>query len=325
MSRGGKFFFFGLTFLLFFGGLLFVLGDFGKMHWLFDLVSHFQLQYFIFFLFCALVFWFANYHARAVIALVFLLATFSNLIPYLPHYNYSASRVSGVEKIEKKSPQVRVMFYNMYIANSRYEEIAEVIQVEKPDVLIITEIAQISYTNLEKLLADVYQYRYFETGFPDYFDMAIFSKLPITNFQVHYLAREKNPTLDMTVKLGTKSLRVLSAHTRSPMGKDKTEIRNEHLTALANIISGVDGALMVGGDFNITPWSVYFKDFVKTSRLIDVRVGRGLLPSWESRLLWSMRIPIDQVLVSRDVRVQNLHTGKAVGSDHLPMILDVAM
>jgi len=66
MSRGGKFFFFGLTFLLFFGGLLFVLGDFGKMHWLFDLVSHFQLQYFIFFLFCALVFWFANYHAKCI-------------------------------------------------------------------------------------------------------------------------------------------------------------------------------------------------------------------------------------------------------------------
>ena len=57
------------------------------------------------------------------------------------------------------------------------------------------------------------------------------------------------------------------------------------------------------------------KEMMKRATALT-RVGISLPP---------LGIPIDQCLVSRGIQVANVRTGNDVGSDHLPLIVDLAI
>ncbi len=46
--------------------------------------------------------------------------------------------------------------------------------------------------------------------------------------------------------------------------------------------------------------------------------------SWPASF-WLLAIPIDHALVSEDVRVLDRRMGPSIGSDHLPIVLDIAL
>jgi endonuclease/exonuclease/phosphatase family metal-dependent hydrolase len=58
--------------------------------------------------------------------------------------------------------------------------------------------------------------------------------------------------------------------------------------------------------------------------LINAREGFGVLPTWPTYYgSTALMIPIDHCLVSEDIRVFNIRTGAHIGSDHLPLIVDI--
>jgi endonuclease/exonuclease/phosphatase (EEP) superfamily protein YafD len=79
----------------------------------------------------------------------------------------------------------------------------------------------------------------------------------------------------------------------------------------------------LAADFNITPWSPVFADILEGSGLRDSSLGFGVAPTWLSRPLF-FGLPIDHILVSPDIKVKNRHVGPDVGSDHFPVIADLA-
>jgi len=70
-----------------------------------------------------------------------------------------------------------------------------------------------------------------------------------------------------------------------------------------------------------TPWSAVFGNLLKASNLRDSSRGRGVQPTWPARLplFW---IPIDHFLHSPELQVISKRTGPAVGSDHLPLLIE---
>jgi endonuclease/exonuclease/phosphatase family metal-dependent hydrolase len=57
---------------------------------------------------------------------------------------------------------------------------------------------------------------------------------------------------------------------------------------------------------------------------LRVRDGIGLLPSWPTFMYFDwLMIPIDHCLVSDDIRVIMAQLGEAIGSDHLPLIIEL--
>ena len=79
-------------------------------------------------------------------------------------------------------------------------------------------------------------------------------------------------------------------------------------------------ALVVAGDFNVTPFSVHYGDFLKGTGLRDSALGFGISPTWNRRFPW-VAIPIDHVFVSDDLVVMDRRVGPACGSDHSPVIV----
>jgi endonuclease/exonuclease/phosphatase (EEP) superfamily protein YafD len=117
---------------------------------------------------------------------------------------------------------------------------------------------------------------------------------------------------------------VIGLHTDRPQGAAEAAARNSQLADLAGFIAGQpERHVIVMGDFNLTPWSPYFQRLLDAAGLRDSAIGRGVAPTWFSRLL-PFGLPIDQVLLGPDVTVVDRHVGADVGSDHLPVIADLA-
>lgn len=92
-----------------------------------------------------------------------------------------------------------------------------------------------------------------------------------------------------------------------------------------------DGPRIVMGDFNSTPYSARFRRLLETGGLAGVELGPWWPRTWPSgeRGHWLQRLapgfPIDHVLVSCHFGVISARRGPPNGSDHFPVIVDLAM
>jgi endonuclease/exonuclease/phosphatase (EEP) superfamily protein YafD len=98
--------------------------------------------------------------------------------------------------------------------------------------------------------------------------------------------------------------------------------RNDQLRALAHLAAGLEPPKVLIGDFNLSPWSPFFPPLLKQAGLVNARDGFGILPTWPTFFVPAM-IPLDHCLVSPEARVTNIETGPDIGSDHLPLIIDL--
>jgi len=126
------------------------------------------------------------------------------------------------------------------------------------------------------------------------------------------------------VRLDGQTVSLLATHPLPPGSKRTFEERNSQLLAIADLSRKHAAPFILNGDLNTTMWSPYFSRLVRRSGLVDARMGHGLLLTWPSEFP-HLRIPLDHCLVSRDIGVARIKTGRAIGSDHLPLIVDLAI
>jgi endonuclease/exonuclease/phosphatase (EEP) superfamily protein YafD len=101
-------------------------------------------------------------------------------------------------------------------------------------------------------------------------------------------------------------------------------VHARELDALAAARPSLGSRLIVCGDFNTVPWSAQFEDFGRAAGLTDVFRGAWHTHSWPS---WSPTLGalIDHCLVSDGLAVRDRRFGPSIGSDHLPLVLDVGI
>jgi endonuclease/exonuclease/phosphatase (EEP) superfamily protein YafD len=96
------------------------------------------------------------------------------------------------------------------------------------------------------------------------------------------------------------------------------------LTAIAEWARQQTGSAVVLGDLNATPWSPYFRDLLRDGGLLNLQPGWGTFSTWPAQLPF-LRIPLDHCLTTPGVGIVRKEVGSAVGGDHLPLIVDVAV
>jgi endonuclease/exonuclease/phosphatase (EEP) superfamily protein YafD len=116
-----------------------------------------------------------------------------------------------------------------------------------------------------------------------------------------------------------KKLTIFGAHPLAPLNFYLWKWRNEYTLELAEKLSQTDGPVIVTGDLNNTPWTHYFKQFIKRSGLLDASQGRGPLPTWPAGLAV---LPLDHCLHSKEVVIKKRQRGPDIGSDHYPLIIE---
>jgi endonuclease/exonuclease/phosphatase (EEP) superfamily protein YafD len=110
------------------------------------------------------------------------------------------------------------------------------------------------------------------------------------------------------------SLTIVGTHVHRP--SRNPWLHERQVLALAQFMRRIDGAVVLAGDLNTSPWSNAFRRLRNVSGLVSAST---LLPTWP---VWPLPLPqvaLDHILVSSDLAVTAAGTGPAVGSDHLPI------
>jgi len=147
--------------------------------------------------------------------------------------------------------------------------------------------------------------------------ISVLSKIPLSNFEIMDVEGRKSVIIEYEKDKEIYS--IAAVHPTIPLTPKKMKIRNKHIIYTAEKLSSHKSRVLIG-DFNTTPWSPTMKRAEAIAKL------RRLSPGW--RATWISKIPffglpIDNVFVGNDI-VGEVRIGSAIGSDHFPLIIDLA-
>ncbi|MEO0406597.1 MAG: endonuclease/exonuclease/phosphatase family protein [Cyanobacteria bacterium P01_A01_bin.135] len=290
----------------------------GWPHYL-ELLSHFQVQYL----------------AVSLVLLVTLLS-FNRQLPFwlglFCCVALAMPVVSWYVPDPGRSPEasdLRVLVANLNAKNQRYELVSELVAQQEPDLAVFMEVDLDWQTQLDASIALPHTYREPTRSSAG---VAIYSRYPLI------AARRSNPTPEHSVftELEVKGERLLLAvtHPLPPTNERWFRSRNRQLSRLAQDLQTTTGPTLLVGDFNATMWSPYYRRFARQTNLQNARQGFGILPSWPTQrsfkpisgpLALLLSIPIDHCLHSTGLEVVNIELGGFTGSDHRPLIVDLAI
>jgi endonuclease/exonuclease/phosphatase (EEP) superfamily protein YafD len=155
----------------------------------------------------------------------------------------------------------------------------------------------------------------------DNFGIALYARAPMAGGIEDHL----QPTAIAHVDVGAgRSIEVVLVHPFPPVTAETTASQHAELAELAVRVRELAGPTIVMGDFNTTPWSREFRAFAEETGLCDSRAGWGLQASWPAWLA-VMRIPIDHLFATCSVGITGRRIERDVGSDHLPVVVDLVV
>lgn len=282
----------------------FVLGFFGRSYWALDLFSHFHAQYAAALLFCALGFGMLRRWKSALASLLAGLVITTTIL-------LSAHPLPP----PGDGPRLKLISYNVNTSNRRGQDVLAFLQKENADVLFLMEVDQAWLKALQPLEA-LYPYR-IASPREDNFGIALLSKTPFQG--------EAEPFGDYglpwaNVILTGTGIRLVAIHTLPPAGAEYSRQRNQQLTEVAALLKGNPRTVLCG-DLNLTPYSRWFPDLLEKSGLRSTAPAYS--PTW-MRSNPQFAIPIDHVLLSPDLTLASRRVGPSLGSDHIPLIVEIA-
>ena len=246
------------------------------------------------------------------IALVTMLVNALSIVPDLG---------ASAQPTPANGARVRILVLNVLTANKSSDAVKRLIEDENPDVIGLVEVNQRWLDDLAPVL-QTYGGRIAEPR-PDNFGIALFVR-----GQISGAAEELGsdvPTIVATVELaGVAPVTIIVTHPIPPISGRALAQQEAQLDAVATRARTLTGTVIVMGDLNATPWSRPFDAFRHGSGLCDTRAGFGMQATFPASG-WFLRIPIDHVLVSCSVGVHQRRVGRDVGSDHLPVIVDLVI
>ncbi len=215
---------------------------------------------------------------------------------------------------------LRLVSLNVHTDNQNHAAALKFLQNAEADVILVMEVNDTWLEALQPLRARypavVAQPR------EDNFGIALYSRLPLTNSAILELGSAAVPSLATTLTVGGQPVWLLGTHPLPPGSAAYARRRNEQLQQIAALVRRQTPPVIVLGDLNCTPWSPDFRELRRASGLKNAAARCGLVGSWPAAFPFG-RLPLDHGLVSPAIRVLDKQTGPPVGSDHLPLIIDL--
>lgn len=283
----------------------------GRLRFL-ELLTHFRLQYVLAGIVCAIAL--AILHSPIFAALALVVAAVNS--GYVVPFYLRSPRVAPGPAVS-----VKLMLANVLYVNFRYGKLLARITDEQPDVVVLQEFTPEWLAGTESLKT-AYPYSFVRER-PSGAGIAIFSRFPMSETEaIRFDATERAGVVTRLDVEGT-SITLLTIHPSTPMTRGNFRERNNQLAQAALRLRATVGPKIMVGDLNTSVFSPYFHDLVRNSKMRDARRGFGLLTSWPHPLPGFLRIPIDHCLVSGDIQVEKIRTGRGIGSDHLPLLIEL--
>ncbi|MHC5113536.1 MAG: endonuclease/exonuclease/phosphatase family protein [Planctomycetota bacterium] len=289
----------------------------GPRWWLLDLASHFQWHYLVASVVLLALAVVLRRRMAAVLAAVALVVTAARVVPW-----YVGGAATG------DGAAVRILIVNVLKSNGDAACVLEYIEERDPDVLILQEVDDGWMRHLAPLRATLPHS--VEALRPDDFGIALLSRLaPARGGEVVTLGTAGLPSLACTFERDGSAFTLIATHPLPPVRELNARLRDEQIADLASLLevgASRGETYVVAGDLNASMWSTPYRDLIERSGLRNAREGFGVLGTWAPRGRgWLGRVPIDHCLHSPDIAVARCATGPSIGSDHLPLEVDLVL
>lgn len=285
-------------------GLCLGLGLLAEISWLCDLLTHFRWQYAAILLACGGALLCLKHWRSGLASLVAGGAVLATLIQPAP--------------ATVPHPTLKVLSFNVLKTNERRNEICDFIEKEQADVVVLSEINEKWASQIARLRQT---YPHVLSSSPKkLYDVVILSRHPFQTTDATDF--KKRRYAEATIFVNGTTYHVTAAHTAPPTSEINSQWRNEQLLALGQELAGQPRAILCG-DLNTSPFSPWYARMLKISGLADTSRGAGYSPTW-MRAFPPIAVPIDHILLSQDLALVSRKVGPSLGSDHSPVIVELA-
>ena len=302
--------------------LLTVGGFLGEFHWLLDLMNEWRMQYALLGLIPAAILLIARAWRWLAVAAAVVVLNGWVVAPFLVG--------GGPATAGDGKRDLRVMTLNVHFSTTDYESTLRLLREQRPDLVVLSEVDPAWLDRLRGMDAGYDIHDTPTQGTQEKFGLALLTRVPLESVRFETFGDKWSPSIIARLSLDGRPATVIGTHPPAPIGAKTWENRNEHLAELAQFVAGLDTPTLVAGDLNMTMWSPHYDRLTETANLRNARDGHGLLPTFPATKLgvgfaWPLRIPLDHVLVTSEWSVLDCNTAPGVGSDHLPLTVDVTL
>jgi endonuclease/exonuclease/phosphatase (EEP) superfamily protein YafD len=287
-----------------------------RLSWVVDLTTHFRVQYLVVtMLLLALLALRRRWLAFGVLAAAGSVSA-AAVVPYLP----LTLRTSASAVAQTDGDRIKVLSVNISFRQFSGRRLLEVVREADPDVVVAQELTPYA----AEVLADLDKtfVHHFKMPADGPYGIAVWSRLELESAVPFALGRQ--PAIEARVRAPRGSFTLLGVHLNAPTSPRRAAARDAELRELAARSVATVGPLVVAGDFNITPYSPHFRDWLSASGLMDTRRHRTPSVSWPA-VLPIFGIPIDHVAVSPEFAILSHRRLPNFGSDHYGVLVELAL
>ena len=224
---------------------------------------------------------------------------------------------------------IRVLAFNINTHNDQWDSIANAIRSVKPDVATVIETSLEAKDELSLRLTNLLPFSYRTTGG----GLTILSRYPLVSPQSQTF--DNGTILITALEVEQRTVELIAAHPLVPVKPTLFKRRNGLLADITTYLQQhPQKSFIFLGDMNLTPWSPYYSQLIRQTGLHNTRLGFGIEPSWIEAAThvhyprWItalVKIPIDHIFVSQDMKVSDCQTQKAANSDHRMLWSDLVL
>jgi endonuclease/exonuclease/phosphatase (EEP) superfamily protein YafD len=241
---------------------------------------------------------------------------------------YTVLAKRQMKKTNERDPSrdFKLFIANVYQDNRDVKSCLAMIEKYKPELILLVETDQWWKDELDKKLQDRYPEKV-SCPLENTYGMLLYSKFPLEDAQIKFLVEKDVPSIVTTVKLPSgQRFRLFGLHPKPPVPQEtaRSTERDAEILLVAKIARELKVPVVVAGDLNDVAWSYTTELFLKVSRLIDPRRGRGFFNTFNAHY-WFLRWPLDHVFCSEHFHLIELKRLPSIGSDHFPMLASLQL
>lgn len=293
-------------------------------YWTFRIFEYPRMQKLvvcIFLLVCLLI-WkqSSTFHYCLLFALSLTIAYL--LYQILPFTALSRKHVLKAEKDDPKNT-ISIFVSNVFEDNTNYAGCIEEIKHADADIVLLLETNQrweIALLELDKLYPQQVKEPLNNT-----YGMLFYSKFPIQNTSIKYLVEADIPSIHTEVQLPSGQwVQIYALHPTPPVPNEnpRSTERDKELLMVADLAKDHRYPVIVCGDMNDVAWSYTTELFLKMSKLLDPRRGRGFINTFHAHYPL-LRFPLDHIFVSDDFKLKHFQRRHNFDSDHFPIYTEL--
>jgi endonuclease/exonuclease/phosphatase (EEP) superfamily protein YafD len=218
-------------------------------------------------------------------------------------------------------PTLRLLVANVWYPGHDYAPLLDLVEREKPDVVALIELTEDWAEGVSSGLA-AYRHRTLQAQSGAY-GIGIYSRVPLKDARIVYPAAGWPAVARASVTVDARSVELFVVHGPAPIRRAVAARHRDFMRGLGTLAADAGETALVCGDFNAAPWTAPYQELRDRGRLErddPWRPFEWTYPVW-NRLL---HVPIDHCLASSAVAVAS-RRGPTIGSDHLPLLVDVAL